>query len=227
HGPGRTGLAGSIQFGNPELVAGQAFTVALTDPATTGLLLARFDEVWDRYYELEPDLPVADSLGATFTTHLAVATLAVFEVLRDHGVDRNHAYEIIYDTGWRLYTTIGEPPLLVASAYTRDPAKRLKIATDLFRFFPFGEPGYRWEDVEGPPQIVGFDCVRCPVAEYFARQDESELCVHTWCRLDFPLAEKWGGRLERTGTIASGAPRCDFRWHADVDDHKPPHGDER
>jgi ubiquinone biosynthesis protein len=101
------------------------------------------DEVWDRYYELEPDLPVADSLGATFTTHLAVATLAVFEVLRDHGVERTRAYEIIYDTGWRLYTKMGEPPLLVASAYTRDPAKRLQIATDLFRFFPFGEPGYR------------------------------------------------------------------------------------
>lgn len=175
-------------------------------------------EVWDRYYELEPDLPVADSLGATFTTHLAVATLAVFEVLRYHGVEREQAYQIIYDTGWRLYTKMGEPPLLAASAYTRAPAKRLRIATDLFRFFPFGEPGYRWEDVEGPPSVVGFDCVKCPVAEFFARHDESELCVHTWCNLDFPLAEKWGGRLERTGTIASGAARCDFRWHADADE---------
>jgi ubiquinone biosynthesis protein len=178
------------------------------------------DEVWDRYYELEPDLPVADSLGATFTTHLAVATLAVFEVLRDHGVDRKRAYEIIYDTGWRLYTKMGEPPLLVASAYTRDPAKRLRIATDLFRFFPFGEPGYRWEDVEGAANMVGFDCVKCPVAEFFARHEESELCVNTWCNLDFPLAEKWGGRLERTGTIASGAKRCDFRWHSDIGEQK-------
>ncbi|MFE8069988.1 AarF/UbiB family protein [Marinobacteraceae bacterium S3BR75-40.1] len=182
-------------------------------------LTAQCDEileaVWERYYALEPDLPVAATFGATFTTHLALVPLAVFEVLRDHGIERQRAYDIIYDAGWRLYTHMGEPPLLVAGAYTRDPAKRLRIATDLFRFFPFGEPGYQWEDVEGPPHVVGFDCVRCPVAEFFARHNESELCVNTWCNLDFPLAEKWGGRLERTGTIASGAERCDFRWHAD------------
>lgn len=71
-------------------------------------------------------------------------------------------------------------------------AKRLRIATDLFRSFPFGEPGYLWEDVEGPSYVIGFDCVRCLVAEFFDRHDESELCVNTWCNLDFPLAEKSG-----------------------------------
>ena len=53
-----------------------------------------------------------------------------------------------------------------------------------------------------------------PVAEFFAQHDASELCVNTWCNLDFPLAEKWGGRLSRTGTIAMGKERCDFRWRA-------------
>lgn len=98
--------------------------------------------------------PVADSLGATFTTHLAVATLALIEVLCDHGVARDRAYESIYETGWRLHTKMGEPPLLVATAYTKDPIQRLRIATDLFRLFPFGEPGYRWQDVDGPSDVV-------------------------------------------------------------------------
>ncbi len=194
------------------------FRDALRETPLAGKSGEILEAVWERYYELEPDLPVADTVGATFTTHLALATLAVFEVLSAHGLDKKRAYEIIYDAGWRLYTKMGEPPLLIAGAYTRDPAKRLRIATDLFRSFPFGEPGYLWQDVEGPSHVVGFDCMRCPVAEFFARHDESELCVNTWCNLDFPLAEKWGGRLERSGTIASGAERCDFRWHADVDD---------
>ena len=83
---------------------------------------------------------------------------------------------------------------------------------DLFRAFPFGEPGYIWQDVDDAPTTVGFDCLRCPVAEFFARHEEAELCVQTWCNLDFPLAEQWGGRLERASTIAAGADRCDFRW---------------
>jgi ubiquinone biosynthesis protein len=107
---------------------------------------------------------------------------------------------------------MGEPPLLLAGAFTRDPRKRLRLATDLFRFFPFGAPGYQWRDVSGVEGEVAFDCTRCPVAELFARHNASELCVRTWCELDFPLAEKWGGRLERTGTIAMGKERCDFRW---------------
>jgi ubiquinone biosynthesis protein len=54
------------------------------------------------------------------------------------------------------------------------------------------------------------------VAEYFLRHGEGDLCYATFCRLDFPLAEQWGGRLERTGTLAIGAPVCDFRWVLDT-----------
>jgi hypothetical protein len=42
----------------------------------------------------------------------------------------------------------------------------------------------------------------------------SDLCIETWCNLDFPLAEMWGGRLERTQTLAAGCEHCDFRFKA-------------
>lgn len=179
------------------------------------------DETWARYYAIEPDIPVAPTFGAVLTTHLAGATLALYRALRAHEVDEQRAYSLIYDSGWRLYRQMGEPPLLLASAYTRDPYKRLKIATDLFRHFPFGEPGYRWRDLSDVPGVVGFDCLECPVANFFIRNNEAKLCVNTWCNLDFPLAEKWGGHLERTGTIASGASRCDFRWYPGGDGPRP------
>lgn len=169
-------------------------------------------EVWKRYYELEPSIAIQPSLGAVFTTHLAGATLAMHEVLLQHGVSTAQSYQLIYDIGWRIYVQMGEPPLLLASAFTRDPAKRLKLATDIFRTFPFRAPGYEWRDVPSVDSTIAFDCVKCPVAKFFAKHDSSELCVRTFCQLDFPLAEKWGGRLRRSGTIASGAPACDFRW---------------
>jgi L-2-amino-thiazoline-4-carboxylic acid hydrolase len=60
---------------------------------------------------------------------------------------------------------------------------------------------------------------RCPVAEYLTSHDATDLCVATCCNLDFPLARMWGGELERQGTLAGGAGRCDFRFrtHAHAD----------
>ena len=169
-------------------------------------------QVWDRYYELEPSIAIQSTLGAVFTTHLAAATLAMHEILLRHGISAAESYRLIYDIGWRIYEQMGEPPLLLASAFTRDPHKRLKLATDIFRAFPFGAPSYGWRDVTSADGAIAFDCTKCPVAEFFGAQNNSELCVQTFCRLDFPLAEKWGGQLQRTGTIASGAEKCDFRW---------------
>ncbi len=170
------------------------------------------NQVWERYYELEPSVAIQPNLGAVFTTHLAVATLAMHEALLRHGISAADSHRLIYDIGWRIYVQMGEPPLLMASAFTRDPHKRLKLATDLFRSFPFGAPGYEWHDVLSDDGTIAFDCTKCPVAEFFGHHKASELCVQTWCRLDFPLAETWGGQLLRTGTIASGAAKCDFRW---------------
>jgi ubiquinone biosynthesis protein len=59
---------------------------------------------------------------------------------------------------------------------------------------------------------VAFDVRRCPVAEHFRAEGLSQLCVESWCNLDYAVAEKWGARLERTTTLAEGAERCDFRW---------------
>ncbi|MEO8505793.1 MAG: AarF/UbiB family protein [Acidobacteriota bacterium] len=169
-------------------------------------------QVWNRYYELEPSIAIQPNLGAVFTTHLAGATLAMHEVLLRHGIPAADSYRLIYDIGWRIYVQMGEVPLTVASAFTRDPGKRLKLATDIFRAFPFSAPSYGWRDVPCADGAIAFDCTKCPVAEFFGEHDASEVCVQTFCRLDFPLAEKWGGQLRRSGTIASGAPMCDFHW---------------
>jgi ubiquinone biosynthesis protein len=171
---------------------------------------------WRHYYEIEPSLAVQPTPGAVFTTHAAVLMLAMHRTLLHHGVEAAESYRLIHDIGWGVYRQMAEPPLLLASAFTRDPHKRLKLATDLFRAFPFGAPSYLWHDVPSAPGVVAFDCVKCPVAEFFASHDASQLCVQTFCQLDFPLATVWGGKLERSGTIASGAQRCDFRWHVDA-----------
>ena len=38
--------------------------------------------------------------------------------------------------------------------------------------------------------------------------------------MDYPLAELWHAKLERTGSIAGGADKCDFRWTGKIEKQK-------
>ena len=145
---------------------------------------------------------------------LTALTLALHRSLlaQDYTAAQSHA--LIHAIGWDIYDRMADPPWELARAITADPTKRLRIATGMFRRFPFGPPGYGWRDIDAGDGVVAFDCTKCPVAEFFARHDTADLCTATWCALDFPVAEKWGGRLVRPRTIADGYDHCDFRWHS-------------
>jgi len=170
------------------------------------------ERTWLRYLDLEPSIPPQKTFGARFTVHAAAAIIALYEILTAIGQTKENAAKLINQIAWEVYTVMADLPWFAGGTFTQDGFQRLKLATDAFRAFPFGSPAYLWQDVDAGDGVVGFDCLRCPVAEYFASHNLSELCVQTFCQLDFPLAEQWGAKLERTGTIASGAPRCDFRW---------------
>lgn len=204
-------------FGPTERGLGRAGLRALFHHFAQGHLGSETDEIlsesWAAYDVLEADLPLQANTGAILTTHLAALTLALHRTLVSHGRTPAQSHALIHAIGWDIYDRMADPPWELARTITGDPAKRLRIATDMFRRFPFGPPGYGWRDVEAGKDIVAFDCTKCPVAAFFADHDDSELCTATWCALDFPVAEKWGGRLVRPKTIAGGHDHCDFRWH--------------
>ena len=167
---------------------------------------------WQEYESLEVDLPTQKTLGATFTIHLACVSVALYNNLLKSGKNKEEASDLIYQIGWKIYTRMGEIPMLIAGIFSDNPHKRMELATQVFRKFPFTAPDYGWESVEAGKKTVAFNCTRCQVAEYFKKFNIGDVCYNTWCKLDYPLAEQWGGKLERTGTIAIGAKVCDFRW---------------
>lgn len=132
---------------------------------------------------------------------------------------RRHAdaeVETLLDEGWRRYGEI-EPDIPVLDQI--GPTFILHLAGAVRAMNQaLVAAGHSPEEARELLYEIGwlvFDCLRCPVAEYFVRHGEGDLCYATFCRLDFPLAEQWGGRLERAGTLAIGAPVCDFRWVLD------------
>ncbi len=167
---------------------------------------------WARYAAHASEVPSQPSLGARWMVHLSALTIAMYEALLAAGQSAAGATEIVYDMAWLVYTQMGAVPWAMAGAFNRDDHDKLRFSTALFRQFPFDSPAYLWQDVEAETSVVAFNCLKCPVAEHFIAHNLSDLCVNTWCKLDYPLARQWGAELQRTGTIACGAKVCDFRW---------------
>jgi hypothetical protein len=77
--------------------------------------------------------------------------------------------------------------------------------------FPFNSPGYIARRVPTDDGIA-FDMIRCPVARYFRAYGAGDVCVGSWCNLDYALAEMVGRKMVRTKTLAAGDACCDFRF---------------
>jgi hypothetical protein len=162
------------------------------------------------------DLPYEPTFGSRQNVALAALTLSILEALEEAGIERNYAIELTGDVCWRFYRQWGQITRAATGVITRQPVRRLRLSVDAFLKFPFGRPGYRFDDV---PEETGrsLDMRRCPVADYLGTRGAADLCAGSWCNLDFALAEMWGGFLERSETLVSGADRCDFRFQVAPD----------
>lgn len=158
-----------------------------------------------------------EGVGGTLMLRLASLTAGFYQGLFLRVGDAAEARALTGEVTWRIYSKAGRLPWSLGGVGATSKVDRLRRATDVFRRFPFSPPAYEMVDVHSDdPAVVAFDVLRCPVAEYFVERGLGEVCVETWCNLDFPLAEQWGARLERDTQLASGDKRCEFRWHAEV-----------
>lgn len=167
-------------------------------------------DYWQRYLKLKPEISTQPTLGGTLMVHLAAMSTAFYMELTSKGQTKEAATKLFYNIAWKVYVKMGKLSWWLSGRGSR--YQHLLKATKLFRRFPFNSPSYGWQDVETTSNVVCFNCVKCPVAEYFQSKGLSEFCVASWCALDYPLADMWNAKLERTGSIAGGAEICDFRW---------------
>jgi ubiquinone biosynthesis protein len=172
---------------------------------------------WSHYHYLRSDtqLKKETTIGARITVQLAIMSRAFYEVLMAREIGTNKTTELFNKIAWMIYQKMGGIVWKLARIKSENNPNRLLLATRYFRTFPFSSPSYSWKDVPSENKaIVGFDCLKCPVAEYFKAHNLSKFCSDTWCELDFALAEKWESKLIRTGSIAGGSVKCDFRFIA-------------
>lgn len=180
-----------------------------------------FDQSWHRFDELVPDVSQEPTVGSRMNVQLAALTLAMLHTLMGAGVERKYAIELIRDVCWNVYQywgRVGKLIRLFGHSRLEDMSKRVYQDGSWPMSFPFNPPGYRARYVATQGGL-GFNVIRCPVAEYFQAHGASDLAVGTWCMLDYPLAEMLEMKLVRTQTLAAGDDRCDFRWFSAAKEH--------
>ena len=184
----------------------------LTRPEVNRLI----DQSWQDFNELVPDVSHEPTFGSRMNVRLAALSLAMLRSLISAGIERKYAIELIGDACWKIYQYWGRVGRFIGHTLSRrdsikDQASRVTKDGSWPISFPFNPPGYRalYVPTKGG---LGFNVIRCPVAEYFRAHGASDLAVSTWCMLDYPLAEMVGLKLVRTQTLAAGDQQCNFRW---------------
>jgi hypothetical protein len=195
-----------------------------SDPTAGRFTRSQISRIVNRGFEhferRVPDLPSEPTLGSRQNVLLASLTLSFLEALEADGIERDYAIELTGDVCWRFYEQWGQGTRAATRLITRDPVRRLRLSVDAFLTFPFGRPGYQFDDVQ---QADGrsLDMHRCPVADYLGSRGAADLCAGSWCNLDYALAEMWGGTLQRSGTLVAGASCCDFRFRVPANPDAP------
>ncbi|HVC71008.1 MAG TPA: L-2-amino-thiazoline-4-carboxylic acid hydrolase [Acidimicrobiales bacterium] len=169
------------------------------------------ESTWTKFSRLAPDLPAAPTVGSRQNVALACLTLAMLEALLEEDIERTYAIELVGDARWKVYAQWGHLPRLMSCLKSRDPLRRMRTSVNLFLRLPFNPPGYLFKD-RPEPQGRAIVIHRCPVPDYLVSHGARDLAVGSWCNLDFELAQMWGGTLERSGSLAGGAPLCDFHF---------------
>lgn len=177
-----------------------------------------FKRSWQYYFASISDLEKQANLGNWLVMNFAHLTLGAYKALIDHGVDENDAVHLIYKLTWGLTETWTRRVKRISRILLRDPMHELSYFVNLVMKTFFSPPAYQFES--GKLETGGFflDVKRCPVAKMMADSDASDLCVQTWCGVDFGLVEMIGGKLQRHGTLAMGKQKCDFVFQPEYQD---------
>jgi hypothetical protein len=130
--------------------------------------------------------------------------LAIFETLREHGIDA-HAW------GRALHTL----PAVVPPAADDDAASE-RERVDAEASQSGAAPNEFVFELVAPDADTagGTNITSCAICYLFGRHDAMEL-VPYMCAFDDVMSDAAGQGLRRTGTIALGAKQCDFRFQPD------------
>jgi len=161
--------------------------------------------------------------GARHLLRMSAYSVALFRALIAQGFESESATELVSNAVFSAIRPGRDAMDRLGRIRHRARLRGARWASDLARRLYYAEPGWRMQAVLVDDGF-GMDVSRCMVAEYFDRLGESELCQRVICDQDVRSAARHGITLERSGTLAGGADRCDFRYHVPSTNPEPKAG---
>lgn len=173
-------------------------------------------EVRQEYERLIPQIPRIEGIaGGPLNTFLAITAqeLAVYRVMKRHGKTPGEAWEVCHAAlGLSLegYSRI-KRWLLAHLMYSSPVERRMQRRAERGQQLGFGDFEVRYVIGDGEEFDWGVDYLRCGNYKLMLDQGAEEFAPYV-CMSDIALSDAMGWGLIRTGTLADGCERCDFRF---------------
>ena len=151
----------------------------------------------------------ARTWSGTLLEQASLLTLGLHRALGRAGCDDREATHWVSEATWAGWSAVSALPWALARLRARTPEDRLARTVAATRRF-LAPPDFGVQAAPGDP--TSFAVTRCPMRDVFAAEGQERVCAATFCALDHRLAASRGLVLARRGTLASGAPCCDFAW---------------
>jgi hypothetical protein len=168
---------------------------------------------WQHYVPLAAQAPSFEQRINSQLFALGVPMLALYRTLRvDFGMAKEPALHLLDEMLSSAYRAILDSPVMAAAVNVVYRVGFIRNRV-MKRAFDANEPhGFRFERVDDPDAVFALDVRECALVKYATAQGAPEI-VPLICRIDDLVSERLRGiTLKRTGTISTGAERCDFRY---------------
>jgi len=170
---------------------------------------------WEAFRQVLPDIPDIGGENNPLSEDLAGAAfeMGFYALMEARGFSLEAISEIDKKaTADLARRKIGKVGLEAARSSVTD-IDSLRWGAEAFRKMGYPD-NWAYEVVEPRPGDsfdIGIDYTRCPIAALFRKKGMEKFlpCV---CENDYPAFAEMGITLERTRTIGSGFPVCDFRF---------------
>jgi len=172
-------------------------------------------EIRQEYEALIPQIPYIG--GKQPLTQFLIATvqfLAMYRVLKKHGITLEEAGALIYEVCQALINSYPKFALRLfgrmdfSKRYQRGVQKRAEESHQ--RQYP-GDYVFNFVQGDGKEFDFGVDYIECAGYNFLKKQGAPELAPYL-CNIDILYSEAFSWGLIRKMTLAQGYDRCDFRF---------------
>jgi hypothetical protein len=208
------GIFSSLLF----CVPGFAFRRAAVARLAASFPAEDVEHIWRKTLKLQSELKAKrpkHSLGVNLIIRYLEWDCALYRALQEHGMARNQAGGFIEEVNWKIFGPAYSGSFKISRVLSSKLQTRIRWILDTMFFVLFTSPFQR--RTLPSDDGVAFDVVACPFSAYFREQGAADLTAYAVCNLDHRMAREWGIRLDRSQTIAEGAPLCDFRFKTTPD----------